>query len=550
MADLLPLHDYQENGLERVQAIQREDPGTPVLAVGPCGSGKSRCMMEACLRTIYAGGRAGIVSHRELLTEQLGADFDRAGVPYTVYGAGYKYDPDCPAVIVKGRSVYERAIRRGTEDLPELDLVNIDEAHVQAGASMKATIWGAIKEGAAGPQLFEGWAQRGAKIIGWTATPLMKRGIYGHLVDFGAYSLMRQRKMHQLVHVYSPDEVDVSHLSANAMGDYSAKELEEITQTIGLHGSVIGNYRQLNPFQLPMILFAPSVESSKWFAECFCAEGIPVAHMDGEMIGWPDMSRPAGVRLQYMESTAENRAALLAAHKEGTVKGICNRFVLREAVNMPWTYHAILATVMGGLSSYLQAVGRLQRYWPDYDHKILQCHGGHYWRHGSPNEDRKWNLGDTNLSKKKERVEAVGKGEKPEGIRCSKCGGWRIRGKICPHCGHHSIQCVRAIRQSNGELRLQRGRVYKKVAAATKLTVAKIWRSRLWRSAACDHSVSSAVHLFLEDVKESGLDWNRDWSKIPDRPPQPGTPDWGKPLKVVYPFLRRAKKRDPKAVKS
>lgn len=534
---MLPaLKEHQSRAHARTLEHLRTDPTCPVLVVGPCGSGKSRLMFEMAEEYLRQNKRVGILTHRQMLTDQLAGDFARAGSPYTIFASGYKYDAAQPIQIMSAPTVFARVFRKSTEGLPDVDLLLVDEAHQQTGAAAQAVLFGASKDGI----VTDGYSFLGKSVVGYTATPLMRSGLYGVMVEAGTYSEMRACKMHQIVKVFSPDEIDVKALKPGNSGDYSEKALEKrVKGSAAIYSSVFREYERLNPGQLPMILFAPSIETSRWFAQCFCSDGVPVAHLDGELIGMPDMSKPQGSRLVWMPSNADNRKELMKRHKAGVIKGICNRFVLREAVNMPWCYHAILATVMGGLSTYLQAVGRLQRFYAAYDHKILQCHGGHYWRHGSPNEDREWHLGDTNKVLGRVRMEDILAGKKPEGIRCPKCNGWRMKGPICPHCGHAHEQSVRAIRMLSGRLKQQVGRVY--VQTPNKDRVQSLWNQTLFSASAHERPVSAAVGIFNRKAEEAGL--KVDWNELRNLPPFPDSLEWHYSVNDYYPWLKRYQKK-------
>jgi superfamily II DNA or RNA helicase len=534
--ELPPLKAYQAGGIDRIDALLAYDPLVPVLGVGPCGCGKSRIMYELTERWLHREKRVGILAHRQMLVDQLAADFEASDTPYTIFAAGHKYDASQPVQIISAPTMFARCFKKGSKDLPDIDLLLVDEAHQQTGRSAQAILFGAFNDGT----VSDGYIFRGTSVVGFTATPAMRTGLYGSLVDFGSYSLMRKEGMHQIVKVFSPDEIDVKGLRPNANGDLSSKDLDKIIRgNNAIYGSVFREYNRLNPGQLPMILFAPSVEASKWFALSFCNQDVPVAHLDGEIIGMPRLDRPAGgERLEWVLSNSENREELLRLHKAGVIKGISNRFVLREAVNMPWCYHAIFATVNAGLTTFLQAVGRLQRAWPEYTHKILQDHGGSYWRHGSPNEDREWRIGDTNISLGRARIEACKKGEKPEGIRCPKCHGWRVRGPICVHCGFAHAQSVRTIRMLSGRLKHQTGQVYKNVPDTDK--VQALWTQTLWSSSKHKRSVSSAVAIFSNKAQAAGL--KIDWDKLRNPPPMPSSPQWHDEVGTIWPWLIRKRK--------
>ena len=82
------------------------------------------------------------------------------------------------------------------------------------------------------------------------------------------------------------------------------------------------------------------------------------------------------------------RAEVIDKLRAGDIKVICNRYVMREGIDIPELYHIILATPIGSLSSYVQVVGRALRNHPSLDKVIVQDHAGNFWRHGSANANR------------------------------------------------------------------------------------------------------------------------------------------------------------------
>ena len=504
-----------------------------VLGVAPPGAGKSRCMFELAIREVANGGRVVIKAHRKMLLDQLVGSFQAAGMDVGVISPDYPANDAARVQIVSSQTLFSRAVQRGSISLPEATLVINDEAHQQCGAMERALMFGSFN----GQTVQEGYTSMGVDVIGFTATPLMKSRIYTKLVEFGKYSELRRERMHQLIRVFSPDEIDVQGLSPNAEGEFSEKALEERVMLI--YGSVFDEWRALNPMQLPAILFAPSVASSRWFANQFNDAGVPVAHIDGESCLISE-----GGKLVPYASTKENRDRILAMSKSREIKIVCNRFVLREAIDMPWLYHAIFATVMGGLTTYLQSVGRLQRYWPEYSEKVLQCHGGSYWRHGSPNEDREWRLGMTNKIAQKERIERIQNGEQAEGIRCPKCGMWRRSGPVCLNneCKHSHTQSVRAVRTIKGKLKAMTGQVYVKPTANVD-EAQKMWTQQLFIGASKNLTVGQCVAIYFQRISKAGI--TTSINSLRNAPPDRNSPNWDLPVATVYPWTtrRRAKKQ-------
>lgn len=527
---LPPLKDHQIEGLRAIRAQREKEPGIPMIAVAPPGAGKSRAMIELTIEELQKpDGRVVIQAHRKALLEQLQKGFRAAGIDFGVLADGYKMDLDKRVQIVSVGTLFARSVRSSKTGRPRATLKLDDEAHQQTGKMQRAITYGYVGPNDSQP----GYATEGTTIVGFSGSPVMRASVYQRLVEFGSYSELRACGMHQLVKVFSPDEIDTQGLRADKMGNISEKKLEE--RAYKIFGSVFDEWKHLNPSAYPALLFAPSVQSSCWFAEEFLRLGVKAAHIDGEKILLPE-----GKKLVVYPADREHREKLLEMSRTGEVAVVANRFVLREAIDMPWLYHGIFATVFGGLATYLQSVGRLQRYCSNYEYKILQCHGGSYWRHGSPNEDRHWRLGITQTEITRERIDAIVKGERQEGIRCAKCGCWRLSGPVCANeeCRHRSTYSVRRVRSISGRLKVMTGRVYTK-AKAQQPEAQKLWTSILFSAGKRDQPVSSAVARYAEACAKKGIAVNLPVLKF--APPPPESADWQRSVAKVYPFTVRVK---------
>lgn len=510
----------------RAQGVRR------LLAVAPCGAGKSRVMRQLALEEVARGGEVRLYLHRSLLLQQMIGDFERDGIDFGVLAAGYPVNESAKIQLCMADSVYARAVRGSKWGLGEPSLVMFDEAHNQTGNKARSIVFGGQTSLGS---TWKGHYDAGAFVLGFTGTPVDVGDMYEDLILFANYKEMRHCKAHLPVRVYSPSEIDTKGVGVQKNGDFNVTELDERVYCI--IGDVFEYWQKYNPEAKPAILFAPSVAASKWFAAEFCRRGVPVAHLDGEVCMVPQRCPlTGGWLLETFDNTAENRAELLDMSRTGEIKMICNRFVLREAIDMPWLYHGILATAFGAISSYLQSVGRLQRYFEGMEFKILQDHGGNYWRHGSPNQDRAWELGCTNASIARARLEAIRKADSPdtlEGVCCWKCFGWRQGGVRCPHCGAVPKQSVRRVRSIDGELKLMRGVVNKKKKGAD---ANKIWLSVIYGSVARDRPVSSAVSLFYDKCKAAGI--VPSLSDLKNGPPAKDSADWHRSMRHFYPWAK------------
>lgn len=335
--------------------------------------------------------------------------------------------------------------------------------------------------------------------------------------------------------------MDLAGLARTASYEFDPNALSQ--RAYAIFGDAFAWWKKLNPDGEPAILFAPSVECSRWFATEWCRRGVPVAHIDGEVTLLPRRDPFGEVYLeQYGTNDPGVRDDLLALSRSGEVRIVCNRFVLREAIDMPWLRHGIMATAFGGVSSYLQSVGRFQRYFPNQPFKIMQDHGGNYWRHGSPNVERAWSLEDTDRLIDAKRKEAIANSPNPEdieGLCCPKCFTWRMRGVVCPSCGHSHKRSVRSVRMVDGELKLMRGLVHKPKKKKTQ-DASQIWTSVLFQCGRAKRPVASAVAMWQARCRAAGI--HPDVSALRNAPPARSSSAYDLPVGDVFPWTLRVKK--------
>lgn len=313
----------------------------------------------------------------------------------------------------------------------------------------------------------------GAAVVGFTATPLGLREMYDRLIIAGTTSELRACGALVMARHYGPDEPDPREVKTNGE-DLSERENVSAIMREGIFGRVLDWYRRLNPGQKPTILFAPGVRESLWFAEQFQGAGIAAAHVDGEDV-W--------IAGQLYRTSRERRQEVLHGSKDGSIRVVCNRFVLREGVDAPWLAHGIFATVIGSLQSYLQAGGRLLRAHPGLEAVTIQDHGGNWHRHGSLNADRLWSLDDNASNVAGRREDRLRARLEREPYRCPECGLVTIAGR-CFGCGWEpqGKKRSRPVVQSDGTLREMIGDIYRPRRICRKPNGAAIWERMYWRS--------------------------------------------------------------------
>jgi len=247
------------------------------------------------------------------------------------------------------------------------------------------------------------------------------------------------------------------------------------------------HWLRLNPDRRPTLLFACGKPESLWFAQEFARDGIRAAHIDGNEV-WLD-----GV---HYPSDKEKRDEVRKLSQAGELPIVCNRFVLREGMDWPWLKHGIFATVFGALSSYLQSGGRLLRSHPSMRAVVLQDHGGNWHRHGDINQDRDWDLDDTDYKIGATRVRQMKLKNELEPIICPQCFAPRVSGAECPECGHRSTGRSRRVVQINGTLKIQTGDIYKTPRYYDRPDAEKKWTACVYRCKRLGRTFNQARGLF------------------------------------------------------
>jgi DNA repair protein RadD len=438
MSSLWP---HQAAGLqETFSAI--EAGKTRIGFTSPTGGGKSRCMFEMMRYAEKREWPVALYATRNMLIEQLCETMDSYGIQYGVRAAELPEMENLNAAVQVAsiKTEDQRVFKKKQRSLHHAKLVLWDEAHMQkAGVAQK---------------IFKTHEEQGAINIGLTATPLGISHMYEDLIVAGTNRELRDCGAHLPCEVYAPDEPDMSQVRRSKTGEFVIEQRKYEIWTQSIVGRVIDYYNTLNPNRLPTLLFAPGVKESMWFVNQLEEAGIRAAHIDGNNV-YRDGREYKSSRKQRRKAVDDLRA--------GSLDIVCNRFVLREGIDIPELFHCILATPIGSLLSYIQTVGRVLRNHESLDRVIIQDHGGNFWRHGSPNANRDWRQ-LWKISEKAAsslRMEQLREQKEPEPIVCPACGAVRMTGAVCVSCDFQHTKSVRMVVQENGELREQSGRIMK-----------------------------------------------------------------------------------------
>jgi DNA repair protein RadD len=400
-----------------------------ICITSPTGGGKTTMAALQFLK----GGKHSWYTHRKILAEQSAEVFRGFGLDVGMRAHGHGTSRD-PIQVTMVKTEYNRVIKDMTRRVHGADFIWIDEAHHMGGVMMES--------------LLESHGD--AVKIGLTATPLGIGDQYDRLIIAGNKSELRDCGALVPAFHYSPLEVHKDLIGkVKEVGDCGIPKDKRKDFVYRIYGHIIKNYRKYNPDRMPGMLFAPGVAESIWICEELNNEGIRAAHIDGSNV-WLDG--------ELWPKNQDIVNEVVRRSKSGEIEIVCNRFVLREGVNWPWIYCGLFATIFGGLSSYLQAGGRILRAHPSMDHVKIIDFGGNYWRHGSLNSNQQWDLDHTDRLRHQLRMAALrgdhGEVTEQEPIQCPQCFQWRLSGAECYDCGYSYSRPGRRVLQVDGSLKL------------------------------------------------------------------------------------------------
>ena len=480
---MLTPRPYQQNGHNEI--FSKIDSGQKrICTTAPTGAGKGYSITMDIQEAVKRGWRVSLYTHRSVLIPQLSEVLKKQNIAHGIRASGHEPDLNQNVQISMWQTEAARCMKKNPRwNLHDADLVLIDEAHGYTASTTQ--------------KIIDHHIGRGAAVVGYTATPVDLWHLFDDLVVITNNSELRATGAHLPCWEFAPDEPDSKGIRRASNGEFVEKDVEQRMLIPTIFGRVLSNYRKNNPFQMPGILFGPSVEGSKYFCDEFLGAGISAAHIDAKQI-YLGRDEKSGAPI-VEASNNHNRQSLFDRVRAGEIKMLCNRFVLTEGLDLPELHFCSLACMFGSVKTYLQAAGRLQRAHPSMDHTCMNDHGGNVWRHGSINEDRDWQVGLSSKEIREERVSRMEQGETElAGITCPKCHYVRLSGPTCHQCGHTHVRSSRTVVQLDGTLKRMDGCPIKKKRQQSDAV--KAWQGMYWPS--------------YNSKNAHSMTWNQLWSRF------------------------------------
>lgn len=400
----MKLRPYQEDAIVRTRDSLRRH--NRVILQSPTGSGKTAIASAIIKMAEGNGKRVLFLAPRRELIYQTKATLVRNGISSGIIMSGVRPDGYHRVQVASFDTLHARAIRNAKMELPEADLVIVDEAHLSIAQSRL--------------QILNCYSS--AKIIGLTATPARGDGkglgvLYQDLVMGESIKSLTEQGYLVPLRYYVPSKPDLSVLKTRN-GDYIESQLGSLMDKPKLVGDIIDHWFRLAADR-KTVVFCSSIQHSIHVCEEFQKRGIRAEHLDGE-------------------TPTEERKAILARVNSGVTQVLCNVFVASYGLDIPSLSCAVLARPTKNITLYLQTVGRIMRPADGKEDGIVIDHSGAVDENGYADDYVPWSLdGDDTVKERKER-EAKEKKE-PKQITCSNCSCVFSKRRDCPNCGMQVI---------------------------------------------------------------------------------------------------------------
>jgi DNA repair protein RadD len=400
----MALFPYQQKVVDEYEAATASSIRR-ILIVAPTASGKTHVAAEITKRALENYKRVLFLAHRNELLTQARDRLAEFGITAGIIKAGREKDVrPLAAVQVAGiQTLHRRAIQSSIMELPDADILIVDECHHIRAKTYQALIH----------------KYPNALLIGLTATPCRGdgRGL-GNCFDL----MLQTPQIGELIkldflvpmRIFVPKPPDLRGVEVAKTGDYVISQLSARVNTDVLVGDVVEHYLRHGE-RRRAICFAVDRAHSVHLMREFLKSSVRAEHLDGE--------------------TKQNeRDAILARLASGETEVVCNCGVLTEGFDCCPVGVIILARPTRSLGLYFQMIGRGLRKAEGKKDCVVMDHAGATNRHGRPDDEIAWTLHSDQRAENKIH-ERRKREHKDPFCECTKCGHLRQRGFACDNCG-------------------------------------------------------------------------------------------------------------------
>jgi hypothetical protein len=283
------LRPYQSQAIQEIE-LAINDAQAP-LYVLPTGAGKTVVAAQIIERTVAAGKRVLVLTHRREILKQTSLKLSGSNLEHGLIQAGLNLDLDPSVQIASIQTLWARCMRTDKAPLPAANLIIVDEAH-----HIAARTWRKIIE-----------AYPNARLIGLTATPCRSdgRGLGNHftkIIEGPQIPELIADKWLVPTTYYAPVDPDLRGVQTR-QGDYVVSQLADRMNRDDLVGDIVSNWHKFGERRKTLV-FCVDVAHSVHVKNEFVNSGVKAEHIDG---GTPKSERddtsPSAVILQTAADT-------------------------------------------------------------------------------------------------------------------------------------------------------------------------------------------------------------------------------------------------------
>lgn len=414
---MIKLRDYQVTSYNAVRQAMTQHKR--VLMQLPTGGGKTVIAAHMAANASQKGKRLYFICHRQEIIEQTARTFGKFGIQTGMIWADAPKLYHLPIQVCSIDTLKNRLAA-----VPHPDVCIWDECHHGSAAG-----WVKVQEF---------W--EAAWHIGLSATPCRLDGkgldvAYDYMVPGPQTIDLMNIGALSGYEYFAPSNPDTKNLHLIA-GEFAKSESELLMDTGKIHGDIVKHYKDI-AIGKRAILFAPTINSSKHFAESLRNAGIMSIHLDGD-------------------TAKTERKAAAKAYANGDIEVICNvglfgeGYDLSAQADMDVTVDCLIdAQPTNSLAWALQKWGRVLRPKTDGSKAIILDHAGNWTRHGFPDDIREWSLSGIDKKKQKKEREEIAL----RTTQCPVCYAVHKPEPHCPQCGYKYEIKSRKVELEDGELK-------------------------------------------------------------------------------------------------
>lgn len=371
------------------------------MLYAPTGFGKTEVAMHIMSEVARNYKKAAIVLDRIVLVEQTSLRLGKYGIDHGVMQSGHwRWRPHERIQVCSAQTLEKRG------KSPDIDLLMIDECHVQRASMVKF-----IQN------------NPNVKVIGLTATPFTKGlgDVYTHVVGASSTGELIENKWLTPLKIFVAKEIDMTGANKVA-GEWSANEVK--TRGMKITGDIVSEWvkktHEIYGKPVKTIVFCSGVEHGRDLEKQFNEAGYNF------------------VSISYKEDDDFKRITIEDfARPDTEINGLIATDILTRGFDVPDVMIGVSARPFSkSFSSHVQQLGRVMRPCEGKEFGVWLDHSGNYVRF-MDDWDELYHEGVKRLKDGGEKTKKEPTEREKKEAKCPACQIiWTFPDNKCGHCGY------------------------------------------------------------------------------------------------------------------